>query len=174
MRKDLENSETFLKSTLKGNNGFLTPNNYFSEFNNDLFLRVLEDKLPKKHGFTVKDNYFNNFETKNSQTKISKKNKVFSLISSSSWIAIAAIFIVGLYINLFHFNDNIKKIDIEDITQIDVEYWLENSSYLTSSNTLDLFFNDVNFEDISFDFTDISDEDIEEYLLNSTIDFNDI
>ena len=56
-------------------NGFKSPENYFEDFEDRLFNKLSEDKLPKESGFKVPEGYFDQLDqslilnAKNSEKK---------------------------------------------------------------------------------------------------------
>jgi hypothetical protein len=169
MRKETENSETYLKSVLKNSDGFTTPKNYFSEFDDSLELKVFEETLPKKTGFSVPKDYIENIDTKvldRLSPKTAKKGRVIQLKKLQPWISIAAVFVISLSVSIFYLSSKTETVTFDDIAQSDIEYWMNNNSDFMTTIELETVLKEENIEETNFDFTEISSDDLEDYLLN--------
>lgn len=169
MKKELENSEAYLNSVLKNSNGFKTPKNYFSEFDTSLDIKVFEEELPKKTGFTTADNYLKNVDDQilNSLSQQKEnKGKVILIKTLQPWLTIAAIFVISLCVSVFYVTNKTQTITFDDIAQTDIEYWINNNADLLTSIELETVLKEENLEETNFDFTEISSDELEDYLLN--------
>lgn len=169
MKKETQNSEAYLNSVLKNGNGFKTPKNYFSEFDTKSETKIFEEQLPKGTGFTVSDEYFENIDSKIlSLTDLQIKNtaKVIPFKKLQPWFSIAAIFIISLCVGLIYFTNQKENISFDDIAQSDIENWIINNPDVLTSIELETVLKEENLEETNFDFTKISTDALEEYLLN--------
>ena len=169
MKTGTENSEAYLKSVLKNSNGLTTPKNYFSEFDNKLETKIFKEQLPKKTGFTISDGYFDNIDSKIlnlTDLQAESTGKVIQLKKIQPWLSIAAIFVISLCISVFYFTNQSKTITFDDIAQSDIENWMNNNPDVLTSIELETILKEENLEETNFDFTEISSDALEEYLLN--------
>ena len=169
MKKETQNSEAFLNSVLKNGNGFKKPKNYFSEFDTKLETKIFEEQLPKKTGFTISDDYFKSLDAEILGSTILKeesKGKVIHLKKLQPWFSIAAIFIISLSVSLLYFTNQTENISFDDIAQSDIEIWIINNPDVLTSIELETILKEENLEETNFDFTEISSDALEEYLLN--------
>lgn len=177
MKEENTNIDANLKSVLKNKHGFETPKNYFSEFvDENLHTKLFEETLPKVNGFIVNKDYFNNIEKNILKETLEKKGRIITLKKINRWVSIAAIFVISFCISLFYVNNTSKEVNFDNIAQADIEYWIDNYPLLLSSIEVENLFSDVMLEETNFDFTEISSDAIEEYLLNENIidGYNDI
>ncbi|MBT0608156.1 hypothetical protein [Aequorivita echinoideorum] len=151
---------------------FKTPEGYFENFEESIFLRIAEEKFPKQTGFTVPKNYFESFDDRILNRATHKKPKVLPLFKKQYLGYVAAIAACTvLLISIF----NKQEISSADFNSIDSA---SISSYIEDGNL------DVDIEDVmaildtdelgSLDFQDeiFSQENLEEYLIQR-IDDND-
>lgn len=139
------------------------PENYFENFDDELFSKIKTQDFPKGSGFRVPEYYFENFSEKIEREFTSKKAKVYSLYNYSIRIgSIAALFILGLFI--YNFSDT--EIEDPSITAID--------EYINNGNLkIDLFDLGYLIEDDEINWTEFSssilkDSIIESYLLEES------
>ncbi len=165
MNKEIQNSEDYLKEITKSNSGFVTPNSYFSEVEEKLYLKAVEDSFSKTEGFGVPDTYFNSLEDV-ILSKIDATNKKVKVIPLRKkilrWIPAAAAAVIALFVtlNFFDFIDN-------EITDDEIINWFENDLTAVSNEDFALAFEDSDLNEISI--TTISENSIQEYLNNQDI-----
>lgn len=175
MKKERPHIDANLKSILKNKQGFTIPNNYFSELTEgNIQAKIFESKLPKESGFIVAKDYFNTIYP-NILEILRKKESVITLKTMRNWNAIAAVLVISFCIGFFYVTNTPKKVSFDTISQVDIEYWIDNSPLLNSLE-LETFFDDLQLEESNFDFTVISNDALKAYLLNENIldDYNEI
>ena len=169
MDNKFENNNTVIPKS-DGQTGYTIPENYFDGIEDDIFIKLAEEKFSKKIDFEIPDNYFEAIDDKiNTKIKPLKKGKVISLQQSVlkyAAMAVAACFLLFLGINYVN-TDN--KTD-NTILASDIEIWFEESLgadenselALVFENDFDLSENDIVFNDdlIEDYFDNISDVDL--------------
>ncbi|WP_298763617.1 hypothetical protein [uncultured Polaribacter sp.] len=169
MENEIKNSEDYLKSILKKETGFTTPENYFSKVEDNIETLIFKEKLPTKTGFKVPDAYFNTIQdTILDNIKIEKEVKVISLkqrILKYSAIGVAAT--IALFLSLNFFNTTATTADFNKLAQTDIENWIvENSSEFTTEDFATIL-NESILNEEEFVFTDLKNDAIEEYIINT-------
>lgn len=150
--------------------GFKTPDKYFENFEEELSVRMNEEKLPQKAGFSIPDDYFGNLEDRVIATVINKKeqNKVILLFRKKYFgyaAAIAACLVIGTMI--FNSTQNKSTLDTIQIGLID--------KYIDDGNlNMDLYdlTSYLQFQDIpttiDFENQHFSQPTLENYILETT------
>ena len=152
----------------KNIHGLGIPEGYFEVFENNLFIKILEEELPKENGFSVPEGYLNEVENKIiSQLNTSKKEvKVVHLFTKKTILYAASIAAVAILIfSIFKPNNPITTLNDFDITS--VESYIENEYIELNSYDLSSLLTDEDIENISFNSELISEEQLEEYLLDN-------
>lgn len=149
---------------------FKLPENYFNDFEDELFLKIDEESFPKTSGFGVPYAYFTKLENSVFDKLRRKKNsRVIRLIPQKALFyasAVASCLIIGFSIfSSSQSHSNPEKIHLSVIDR-----------YIEDGN-LDMDLYDVthylrNLEDFDLDIENflISDEAIEEYLFENPED----
>ncbi|CAM1339944.1 hypothetical protein [Tenacibaculum aestuarii] len=174
MNKELKHTIDFLNQKVGKNTGFSTPENYFQEAEEILSSINFVNSLPKEKAFTAPTSYFENVDDSILERLASEKNKEVKIISLKErflqYIPMAAAASVLLFIGINYFNT--QKTTFDDITITDIESWYENGYGETYTEELAAA---INTSDIEEDlFASISDESLENYILDSTTPINDI
>jgi len=131
---------------LNNKNNFKVPEGYFKDFNNNLFLKRIENP------FKVPSNYFEDFQI--NTKKIYSQNKLFYL--NKMIIPVAASIIFGFFIfnllpntnndeilyevELYSLNDY-ELIDLIDFNEIEIE------NLLDQDNSYNYFVNTISYKD---------------------------
>jgi len=174
MNKELKHSIDFLNQKVGKNTGFSTPENYFQEVEENLSSISFITNFPKERTFTTPDNYFVSVNDSILEKLAPKKNKDVKIISLKErflqYIPMAAAASVLLFIGINYFST--QKTTFDDITITDIESWFENGYGETYTEELATAINTSDIEDDLF--ASISDESLENYLLDSTTPLNDI
>jgi len=145
-------------------NGFKIPENYFQNFNEELQIRIIEEKLKEKFGnknpFSVPDNYFSGFSV-NVNKEQKSKGKIIQLLKPYFSIAAGIILILGIWQVLLVNIDNSKTIsNIIDTIK-------DNNTEITANNIL-------NFENVdTFDLNNEVENIIYEADANSLIAYTE-
>ena len=149
----------------KKTTGLNTPQNYFEDFEERLFLKISEDIIPKESGFKVPDNYFDQLENtilnKVNEKEIIHKSKVIPLLYAASIAACATI-----VLSLFNLDNTI--IDLNDIQLSVIEEFIEEENI--SFDTYDLTSLLIEDDDLTLENDLFSEETLEKYLLESIDD----
>lgn len=166
MNKELKNSENYIISKVGKNNPFSVPKGYLNNVESNIFSKINEDSLPVSSGFGTPKNYFKELEdsilekvssTKKETKVITLKDRILKVVP----FAAAASIILFIGLNTFVFNQN-NEISIDNLTESDIEYWLNNSDIHDSDVALVL--DDDILEENGFSLTNLKDENIEEYI----------
>ena len=113
---------------------FKTPEGYFK----DISLSTLF--LPKRERFKVPKNYFENFKLDSIKQNIKPKGYLNLIINEFKYSGVAAVFIIGLFINVF-FNEPSEISDEEIIKYLDsdlVDFTSSDFSELIDSEDFEL------------------------------------
>ena len=168
MENEIKHSINFINKTVNKNTSFSTPDNYFDELDKEIYHKIINEKLPKNTGFNIPDAYFDSMEDsiltkaipKEKETKvISFKKRILKTIP----LVAAACVILFLGLNLFNFNSN-KEINLDAISNIDIEYWLELNSL--NNNNITLILEDEILRENDFSMINIKDKDLEDYMIS--------
>jgi len=141
--------------------GFTVPESYFTCIEDELFSKLIEEKLPKHNGFKTPKSYFEELEdliikkTKKGKV-ITLKRKKIKLISVAASIALLLFFGSN-----FIFNNNNTELSSEEIIS-----WLDVNANLLSNDEIAFALTELNINDIN-PYLAIKNEDIVESLLNS-------
>ncbi|MBV1924196.1 MAG: hypothetical protein KUG68_09230 [Flavobacteriaceae bacterium] len=155
----------------KNTEGFNTPQNYFDDFEERLFLKISEDKLPKNNGFKIPDNYFNEVEDKIfselNQTETNNGNKIISLFSKKTIYYAASIAACAIIVfSLFNSDKSID--DIDEILVAEIEQFIEDENI--SFDTYEITSMLIEDEELNLENDLFSEELLEEYLLETIND----
>lgn len=141
--------------------GFTVPESYFTGIEDELFSKLIEEKLPKHNGFKTPKSYFEELEDliikKTEKGKvITLKRKKIKLISVAASIALLLFFGSN-----FIFNNNNTELSSEEIIS-----WLDVNANSLSNDDIAFALTELNINDIN-PYLAIKNEDIVESLLNS-------
>ena len=138
--------------------GFKVPENYFSEFENHLSDSITsKTMLPKESGFKVPESYFDTLETSIvSKVLPKKKTKVIKMSWFYNAAGVAAIFVIGFFINNTLSKQNNTEINRIAVSEIE-GYFSLNTFEITEA------FNDVSLSEIDMA-TALNEDDIFDYL----------
>ncbi|RKF03154.1 hypothetical protein C8N26_2144 [Tenacibaculum lutimaris] len=174
MNKELKHSIDFLNQKVGKNTGFSTPENYFQKVEENLSFINFVNSLPKEKAYITPTNYFESIDNSIFKRLASEKNKDIKIISLKErffqYIPMAAAASVLLFIGINYLST--QKTTFDDITITDIESWFENGYGETYTEELATAINTSDIEDDLF--ASISDESLENYLLDSTTPLNDI
>jgi len=151
--------------------GFNTPKNYFEDFEDRLFSKISEESLPKESGFAVPEGYFDQLDSailKNIEPLV-KETKVIPLFSKRTLayaITIAACAV--LVFSLVNTNNTINNIDTLEISSI--ESYIEDGNLSLDSYDIASLFVDEDFNNITSESEYISEDILEDYLLENIND----
>ena len=175
MNNDLKNSIDFLNKKTNQKNGFVVPENYFEELDDNIINKKAAN-LPIKSPFKVPDSYFNTLDdaifdkVKSEKTQKKKVIPLYQkLVKLIPTVAAASVLI---FLGYYLFIQNSTTLNFNTITASEIENWYESGYINTFEDELIVAFNDtdINFEAETFDsisFDDDSENDsMESYLEN--------
>jgi len=155
----------------KHNDGFNTPKNYFEDFEDRLFSKISEESLPKESGFAVPEGYFDQLDSailKNIEP-LAKETKVIPLFSKRTLVYAAAIVACTVLVfSLVNTNNTINNIDTLEISSI--ESYIEDGNLSLDSYDIASLFVDEDFNNITSESEYISEDILENYLLENIND----
>lgn len=116
----------------------------------------IEENSKIATGFSVPENYFENLESTILQKIENKEVKVISIFQNPKyWIAgIAAIFVFGLFLNIFNFNSNDENIASEEFLTSQTDITTEDLAEQLTENELKTL--EENFNVYNQETTDLS------------------
>ena len=148
--------------------GFKTPENYFEDFDTQIFSKIDEENLPKSAGFKTPNGYFENFETnvlKAIETS-EKPQKVIPLFPKKYFgyaAAIAACLIIGF--SIFNNKTTLTNLDALQLAAIDT--YIEEGNLNVDLYDLTSFIDDEDINEINFEDKQFSDNALENYILEN-------
>lgn len=148
--------------------GFKTPENYFEDFDTQIFSKIDEENLPKSAGFKTPNGYFENFETnvlKEIETS-EKTQKVIPLFPKKYFgyaAAIAACLIIGF--SIFNNKTTLTNLDALQLAAIDT--YIEEGNLNMDLYDLTSFIDDEDINEINFEDKQFSDNALENYILEN-------
>ena len=155
----------------KHSNGFNTPKDYFEDFENRLFSKISEDIIPKESGFKTPEGYFKQLdsvilESLEASRKQVKVVPLFTIktIAYAAAIAACAILVFSLT-NTTNTIDSINTLEISNI-----ESYIEEGNLNVDLYDIASLLKDVDLNNISLENEFISEDILEEYLLENIDD----
>lgn len=165
MKKETQHSESYINHLVGGKSGFVQPANYFADFEENFYSSLLRKSISKTEGYAVPDAYFENFEDKILSEVSENKSKVISLnkiIQRWAPLAAAAIIVIALVFNL-------ELSTSSEISNEEIVSWFERDYSRISNEDLITAFDDIDLNQINFSTNTISEDEIENYLLNNNL-----
>lgn len=167
MNNELKNSINYLKGKTHNSSGFSIPNNYLDGIEDDFFLKLKEEQLPKSTSFDVPDTYFDTIETEilNKITNPLKKGKVISFKNKfHKLIPVAVAASLLIFITTQFYNNEKKNISFDELSYIEVENWFNENTIYTETELVYSFEDDIEYNAIAMTNENINDDAIEDYL----------
>ena len=160
--KRVINHSKDLKLTKDIKTGFTIPENYFMGIEDELFSRLIVEKLPKHDGFKTPKGYFENFENVIIERTRNKKEKLIHFKRKKiKFISVAASIVLLLFFGSnFIYNTN-TELSSEEIIS-----WLDMNANSLSNDEIAFALTELNVNDIN-PYLTIKNEDIIESLLDS-------
>lgn len=156
----------------KHKSGFKVPENYFDDFENRIFNKIESETLPKEHGLKVPDGYFDNLE----DTLLVRLNaeektpKVIQLNSKAKWIYLTAIAAcLAIIVSMFLRDESIVK-QMDSLKTASVENYIEEGYLDLDSYEVLALLDDEEVTNINFESDIFSEELLENYLLENSIE----
>jgi hypothetical protein len=150
----------------KNISGFKTPENYFEDFEAQLFSKIDEVNLPKSPGFNVPQNYFENLEeqvlkaVKNSE----KPTKVVSLFPKKYFgyaAAIAACLIIGFTV----FNNKSDNETLNALQLALIDNYIEEGNLNLDLYDVTTLINDEDIANLDLEVQQFSEVSLKNYIL---------
>lgn len=168
MEKNIKNSEAYLTSLFKKENGFSVPKNYFEDTEAQLRGFLFDDKIVKKKTFSTPKLYFDNLEDTiiNKVTLKEKKPTIFSFKKKKYKLAAIGIAAsIMLSIGIGYFSNITSEENFENLSQNDIESWILNSSSDITPQGVASYLPFENKNTSEFIFANINDQEIENYII---------
>lgn len=174
--------KNILNTLKKSGSGFSHPEGYFDGLE-DRFVNSLKDKdvdnrsgdtlnrgleaIGKSHGFTVPSGYF---EQDIQNIVAPRSNKVISLLGMhiKKWAGLSIAASLLLFFGLRFFTSGNTQMELTELTNTDIENWIDADLISFSSYDIAEAYSDVNLENEMI----YSDEEVDIYIDN--IDFENI
>ncbi len=153
----------------KNISGFKTPENYFENFEKQLFSKIEEVNLPKSAGFKVPTGYFESLEEKVLLNAIpsEKSRKVISLFSNRKLGYVAAIAAcLVLCFMLFKPNHSISE-DFNSLQMATIENYINDGNLNLDIYDVTTIFNDEDISAVNFENLKFSDGALKNYLMEN-------
>lgn len=148
--------------------GFKVPEDYFNSLEDKLFNITSENKLPNTPGFKVPDNYFESLEDTILSKVTFEDPKVISIFKRRNlWYASGIAAAIALLL-VFTWNSN--TINPNTIEFAEIETYINNDNLDLEMQDIAQVLNDEDLEDLSLETLSISEENIEDYLLDNIDD----
>jgi hypothetical protein len=156
----------------KQKSGFKVPENYFDNFEKRIFNKIETETLPKETGFKAPDGYFDSLEDTLLQRLNAKKNhqKVISLNSRKTWIYLTAIAAcLTIIVSMLIRDESIVK-QIDSLKTASIENYIEEGYLDLESYEVLALLDDEDLTNINFESDIFSEELLEDYLLENSIE----
>lgn len=166
MENKIKHSLNFINKKMGNEPVFSVPKDYFEGLEFDIESKIAEENFHKETAFKIPAAYFSTLEDRilEDASIYKKPIKVISFkdrILKAIPFAAAASIILFIGLNAFVFNSD-NELTVDAISDNDIEYWLnENTAY---TNDIAAFFEDDILDENTFSFTQIKDQDIEDYI----------
>lgn len=145
-------------------NPHLIPENYFENFEDELFSKIKTQDFPQDSGFVVPNHYFESFSENLDKKLTPRKSKNRTLYSYRVLTAsIAAIFIFGIF--LLNFN---KKLEMEDTSITAIDEYVDNGNLKINLFDLGYLIEDDEINWVEFSSSILKDSIIENYLIEES------
>lgn len=148
------------KLTSDINTGFTVPENYFSDIESNVIMRLKEDKLPKNHGFITPKKYFEKLDNHIIEKTKTKKGKLITF-NKIKFISVAASIVLLLF-----FGSNFISNTNTELTSEEIISWLDTNINSIPNDELAFALAELNTNNIN-PYLVIKNDDIVESLLNS-------
>src|SRR5690606_4418897 len=152
----------------KNISGFKTPENYFEDFEAQLFSKIDEVNLPKSAGFKVPQNYFENLDEEilKSVMDSEKPTKVISLIPKKYYgyaASIAACLIIGFAV----FNSISENENLDALQMAAIDNYIEEGNLNLDFYDVTTFINDEDIANLDLGKQRFSEASLKNYLLEN-------
>lgn len=152
--------------------GFKAPDGYFDDFDERLFGKMEEEKLPRDTGFTVPEGYFNDLEEGIMKNVLSLKEQkeVIPLYKSRTLVYVASIAAcIALIYTLATNRESLTK-QIDKVQFSSIENYIEEGNLDLDSFDVMALLNDEDVSDLIIENELFSEEFLKDYLLENIED----
>ncbi|PVW14705.1 hypothetical protein [Marixanthomonas spongiae] len=153
----------------KHTSGFKVPESYFETFEEKLFTKIAEEQLPNQSGFSVPPGYFDGLEDTLAQHPdiAPKHTKVRSLFAKSNLkYAVAVAAAVVLAVVLLNKN-NATVLDMNSVDYLAIENYINEGELDFDLYDVSNLLSENNSETLNYGTENISEENLESYLLET-------
>ncbi|MCB0457939.1 MAG: hypothetical protein KDC91_09365 [Flavobacteriaceae bacterium] len=158
-----------MKSNKKYPHGLKTPPSYFDTLEEDIFIKIAEEKLPKDLGFKAPQNYLTSFENKLLSEITSKKEPALISLFPKKHLRyaapIAAVFLIAFFV---FFNQKTNTIDA--IQTSEIEAYVTNGNLDLNTQDIAQLLTEDDLESLQIETAFFSEENLENYLLETITD----
>jgi len=154
---------------------FKVPTNYFDEFENHLFKKINEEVLPKNIGFKTPTGYFNKLDIKikRKNNSKSKEGKLIPIVSKKTFMYAASI--AAIVILVFSVLKNSTPVyTLEEIEISNIENFINEGNIQLKQYEISILFTDEILNNITSNQSQLSGNQLENYLLENINDLNDL
>jgi len=156
----------------KHKHGFKTPEDYFESFEERLFNKLSEGKLPEKSGFIAPEGYLDSFEDRllkriEDEKSVTKVRPLFGKRTLMYAAAIAACAV--LVFSVFNLQQT-KSIQIQDLQLSSIENYIDEGNLELETYEVLALFEDEEVTNLALENNFFSEENLEEYLLENLDD----
>ncbi len=153
----------------KKNTGFITPENYFENFDAQLLGKIKANNLPKVTGFKTPENYFEGLEENILKTlkEEEKPTKVISLFPKK-YFGYAAAIAASLVIGFVTFNaTNTTNSNLDALQLAAIDTYIEEGNLNIDLYELTSYIDDEDITDLNLKNQQFSEVTLKDYLLEN-------
>jgi hypothetical protein len=156
----------------KHKSGFKVPENYFDDFDKHIFKKIESENLPKQTGFVVPYGYFDNLEDtilQNLNTE-PKPHRHISLNSRRTWAYLTAIAAcLAIIVSMLIRDESFIK-QMESLKTVTIENYIDEGYLDLESYEVLALLDDEDLANMNFESYVFSEELLENYLLDNSIE----
>ncbi len=152
----------------KNISGFKTPENYFEDFEAQLFSKIEEANLPKSAGFQVPQNYFENLEAEVLEAvKTSEKSTKVVALFPKKYFGYAAAIAACLLIGFTIFNNKTDNETLDALQLAAIDNYIEEGNLNLDLYDVTTFINDEDITNLDLTTQQFSEATLKNYLLEN-------
>lgn len=148
--------------------GFKTPEAYFENVEARLFsnAELSQSKyVTSQSGFITPDNYFDSLEARVLSKIENKPSKVISIFRNQ-WMSASIAVAASITLLLFLFSNNTEEVSFNSVETASIENYILNTDI--TANDISQYLTDEDLNNSLTEHTMLSDDNIENYLLNNS------
>lgn len=155
---------------MKKQNGitnFKTPEGYFETFEEELFSKISEIKLPKKNGFAIPKNYFENLEQRIAipRDHLKKERNAIPLFSKK-YFGYAAAIAICFSIGATFFTNQSPELAFDTLQWAAIDSYIEEGNLNLDLDDVTTMIENSTLSEIELQEQDLSQSDLENYLFD--------